>query len=260
VALHIQDEERKAGNTEFWGFVFQGDAYEGLSCNALEWIDSYGGGTLLDSDGKITVNNSEAVVAIARAASWIGTSAPARVLSFHEEDSRIFFELGNAAFMRNWPYAWALLNAADSPIAGKVEVSPLPKGGFRGKSSGTLGGWQLAVSKFSKHPEAAADLVRFLTSAAVQKQRALAGSYAPTIMSLYDDPEILNANPFFAKLRPMLENAVARPSAAAGEKYMAVSTRFWEAVHDVLQGRTPAAESIAALEDRLKLIHAGGGW
>ena len=107
------------------------------SCNALEWIAAYNGGTIIGADGAITADNPQAVMAVARAASWIGTVAPPRVLSFNEEDARQTFQLGNAAFMRNWIYAWALVNGKDSPIAGKVGVAPLPKGGLKGASAST---------------------------------------------------------------------------------------------------------------------------
>lgn len=260
VALYIQTQERQAGNAELWGYVFQGAAYEGLTCNALEWIAAYGGGTVVGADGAITVDNPQAALALARAATWIGTLAPPRVISFSEEDARQTFQLGNAVFMRNWIYAWALVNGKDSPVAGKVGVAPLPRGGMKGTSASTLGGWQLAVSKYSRNPKEAADLVRYLTSAAVQKQRAIAGSYAPTIMHLYEDPEVLVATPFFATLPPILENAVARPAARTGDTYMAVTTRFWEAVHDVLQGRKTAPESLSTLRDQLRLIKIRGGW
>ena len=258
-ALYIQTQERKAGHAELWGYVFQGAAYEGLTCNALEWIAAYGGGTVVGADGAITINNPQAVMAIARAASWIDTVAPPRVISFNEEDARQVFQFGNAVFMRNWPYAWALLDAKDSPVAGKVEVAPLPRGGMKGASASTLGGWQLAVSKYSRNPKEAADLVRYLTSEAVQKQRAIAGSYPPTIMRLYEDAEVLAAVPFFAKLRAILENAVARPAAQTGDNYMAVTTYFWDAVHDVLQGRTTAADSLNSLQNQLRLVKFRGG-
>ena len=260
VALYIQTQERQAGQAELWGYVFQGAAYEGLTCNALEWIAAYGGGTVIGADGAITVDNPQAALALARAATWIGTLAPPRVISFSEEDARQTFQLGNAVFMRNWIYAWALVNGKDSPVVGKVGVAPLPRGGIKGTSASTLGGWQLAVSKYSKDPKVAADLVRYLTSAAVQKQRAIAGSYAPTIMPLYDDPEIVAANPFFTEMRSILENAVARPATRTGDSYMAVTTRFWEAVHDVLQGRRTASASLSALQDQLRLFKIRGGW
>jgi len=76
-------------------------------------------------------------------------------------------------FMRNWPYAWSLGNSADSPVKGKIGVVALPKGGAEGKNTGTLGGWQLAVSKYSKNQKAAAELVAYLTSEAEQKRRAI---------------------------------------------------------------------------------------
>lgn len=259
-ALYIQLQEREAsGSGDLWGYVFQGAPYEGLSCNALEWIASYGG-AVIGADGAVMIDNPLAVMAVARAASWIGTVAPPRVLSFNEEDARQTFQLGNAVFMRNWIYAWALVNGKGSPVAGQVGVAPLPKGGLKGTSASTLGGWQLAVSKYSKNPAVAADLVRYLTGEAVQKQRALLGSYAPTLIHLYDDPELAATQPIFGSLRPVLDQAVARPATRAGDSYMAVTTYFWEAVHAVLQGRGAAASSLSGLQDQLRLLKTRGGW
>jgi trehalose/maltose transport system substrate-binding protein len=259
-ALLIQEGERAAGNPEFWGFVFQGQAYEGLTCNALEWIEAAGGGRIVDENGEVTVDNPAAALALARAAAWVGTVAPPRVTQFVEEDARITFQLGNAAFMRNWPYAWALLNGEDSALRGKVAVAPLPKGSRFGRHAATLGGWQLAVSRHSANQEAASDFVLYLTSAAEQKRRAITGSYAPTIPSLYEDSEVLAANPFFADLGAVLADAVARPSSATGGQYAQVSTLFWEAVHDTLIGSGRAQDNLARLEDRLELLRSRAGW
>ena len=259
-ALLIQEGERAEGNGDFWGFVFQGQAYEGLTCNALEWIEATGGGRIVDDDGTVTVNNPAAALALGRAAAWVGTVAPPRVTQFVEEDARITFQLGNAAFMRNWPYAWALLNAEDSPLRGTVGVAPLPKGGPSGRHAATLGGWQLAVSRYSADKDAAIDFLRHLTSAAEQKRRAIAGSYAPTIPSLYEDPEVLAANPFFADLGAVLADAVARPSSLTGGQYAQVSTLFWEAAHNTLIGNGTALANLAWLEDRLELLRSRAGW
>lgn len=259
-ALHIQTEERKAGNASMWGFVFQGEPYEGLTCDALEWIAAYNGGTIVDQDGNITVNNPQAVTALDRAADWVGTFVPERVTTFREEDAHLSFNSGDTVFMRNWPYVWNLLDANPmSPVAGKVDVAALPKGGENGNHASTLGGWQLAVSKFSKNPEVAADLVRYLTSKAVQKDRATEGSYAPTIRELYADSEVLRANPVFAKLLVILENSVARPTSQTGEKYREVSEAFWTAVHEVLEGKKNAKDSLVELETELQKIK-GESW
>jgi trehalose/maltose transport system substrate-binding protein len=254
----ILDGEKKA-NTKLVGFVFQGKAYEGLTCNALEWIDSFRGGTIVDSSGKVTVNNPKAVEAIDFFAGLIGNVAPKGVLNYQEEEARNAFQAGDAIFMRNWPYAWSLVNGKDSPVAGKVGVMALPKGGADGKSTGTLGGWQLGVSKFSKHQKLAVDLVKYLTSSEEQKRRALVASFNPTIMSLYKDPELLKANPFMGNLYDTFVNAVPRPT-ITGAKYNQVSTEFRNAVYSTLTGRGKAATNLKRLEGRLQSLSKGGKW
>jgi len=259
-AKEILDGERAEGNDRMQGFVFQAKAYEGLTCDALEWIDSFGGGTIVADDGSITINNEQAAVALDLAATWIGDIAPEGVLNYGEEESRGVFQSGNAVFMRNWPYAWALGNAEDSAIKGKIGVSALPKGGDDGKHTGALGGWQLAVSKYSQNAELAADLVRHLTSYDEQKRRAIEGSYNPTIAALYEDSDVLAASPFFGELYDTFTNAVARPSRVTGEKYNQVSSEFFNAAHDVLSGKMDGASSVAALERRLDRLSRGGRW
>jgi trehalose/maltose transport system substrate-binding protein len=260
IAKEIQDGERAEGNDKMLGFVFQGKAYEGLTCDALEWVDSFGGGTIVADDGSITINNGQAAAALDLAATWIGEITPEGVLNYAEEESRGVFQSGNAVFMRNWPYAWALGNAPDSPIAGKIGVDQLPKGGADGKHTGTLGGWQLAVSKYSQNAEAAVDLVRYLTSLEEQKRRAIKGAYNPTIAALYQDEEVLEATPFFGELYETFTNAVARPSKVTGAKYNQVSSEFYNAVHEVLSGKTDAASSLEALESKLDRLSRGGRW
>ena len=253
MARTIQEGERAAGNESFWGFVWQGNAYEGLTVDALEWIASSGGGTIVSPEGVITVNNPQAQAMLERAAGWVDTISLPGVLSFAEEEARNFWQAGNAAFMRNWPYAYSLASAPGSPVAGRFDVAPLPAG-EGGQSAAGLGGWGLGVTAYSEHPEVAADVVAYLTSAEVQKLRATQGSFAPTVPELYDDPEVANTIPFVNELREVVENAVARPSAATAPNYTDVSEAFYEAVHSVLTGDTTAEEALAILEADLEEI------
>jgi trehalose/maltose transport system substrate-binding protein len=259
VAKTVVDAEKKAGNNSLVGFVFQGKAYEGLTCNALEWIDSFGGGTIVDSNGQVTVNNPKAAEAIDFMASLIGNVVPKGVLSYEEEGARGVFQKGDAVFMRNWPYAWSLANAKDSPIAGKVGVVALPKGGADGKSTGTLGGWQLGVSKHSKKQALAIELAKYLTSPEEQKRRALIGSWNPTIKSLYQDAELLKANPFFGDLYNTFVNAVPRPT-ITGAKYNQVSTEFRNSVHATLSGKGKAADNLKKADEKIKKMAKNGKW
>lgn len=257
-ARRIQDAERAAGSKKMWGYVWQGRAYEGLTCDALEWVASHGGGTIVEADGKVSIDNPRAVKALAQAAGWVGSITPEGVLNYAEEESRGVFQSGNAVFMRNWPYAWALAQAADSPVRGKVGVAPLPKGGAQGSHAATLGGWSLAVSRYSRHPKLAADLVMYLTSPAQQKRRAIQGAYNPTVVALYRDPEVLAANPFFGKLYQTLVDATARPSAVTGQRYNRVSNAFTNAVWAVLAGKSDAASSLSSLARQLNRLSRGG--
>ncbi len=253
-AKKIQDGERTAGDKDFQGFVFQAKAYEGLSCNALEWVSSYGGGTIIDADGKVTINNPSAAKALTMAAGWIGTIAPKGVLNYSEEEARGVFQNGKSAFMRNWPYAYSLSQKSESPIKGKVGVAPLPKQAGAKQGAATLGGWNLAVSKYSKNPDAAADLVLYMTNAATQKDRAIRGSFNPTRPDTYRDKEVGAANPFMASLEDVFANSVARPTTVTGLKYPEVSQAFWDASHEVLSGKAKAEDALKKLEGRLNQI------
>lgn len=251
IARDIQNAEREAGNDRMQGFVFQGRAYEGLTVNALEWVASFGGGTVVDNEGEVTINNERAAQALDLAASWIGDISPEGVLNYTEEEARGVFQGGNAVFMRNWPYAWSLAQSDDSDVRGKVGVVQLPAGGEEGQSAAGLGGWNLAVSRYSEHPDIAADLVAYLTGEEEQKRRAIQASYNPTIDSLYQDQEVLDAVPFFGTLYDTFTNAVARPSAPTGDAYGRVSNAFFSTSHDVLSGTKDGAQAVADLEGEL---------
>jgi trehalose/maltose transport system substrate-binding protein len=241
-----------AGESGIQGYVWQGKAYEGLTCNALEWIDSNGGGTLLDHAGQATFNNKQAASAIDRARGWIGTISPQGVLSYDEESARGAFQSGKAVFMRNWPYAWALVNAADSPVKGKVGVAPLPAGEGEGaKHAGALGGQSLAISKFAAHPKEAVDLVLYLTGKEEEKRRALKGSFNPSLKSVYDEPE-LKQDPFFSHFADILDGLAARPATVAGKKYNQFSSAFVHAVYATLSGQGDAATNLQGVKPSWK--------
>lgn len=256
----VMDKERAAGNKDMWGFVFQGNAYEGLTCDALEWVMSNGGGQIIEPDGTVSINNAKAATALDMAKGWIGTIAPPGVLAYQEEESRGVWQTGNAVFMRNWPYAYALGNGPDAPIKGKFDVAPLPAGTDEGaRPVATLGGWNLAVSKYSKNPDAAIDMVKFIASPEMQKYRTLRTSNLPTIQALYDDADIAKEQPIIPRWKEVFLNAAPRPSAAVKVKYNEASSQFWTAVHKTLSGEGSAVDNLADLEVTLTKLK-GNGW
>jgi trehalose/maltose transport system substrate-binding protein len=260
-AAVMRAERARPEGERFWGYVFQGRAYEGLTVNALEWLVSHRAGRIVEADGSVSVDNPRAAEVLRMARGWIETITPLGVLNYTEEEARGVFQSGNAAFMRNWPYAWPLLNAEDSPVRGRVAVAVLPRGAVEGGvHAAGLGGEQLAVSRYTPRAEQAIDLVRHLTSRAEQRRRAIAGAFPPTILDLFEDEEVLAANPFFRDLADVVRGAVARPSGVTGVRYNRVSAEFANAVHSVLSGQAEPQPALERLEARLERVGRGGRW
>ncbi len=250
MASTIQEGERESGNANFVGFVFQGAAYEGGTCNALEWIASHGGSIV--EDDTVTIDSDATRQALERAQAWVGTIAPETVVSFREEDARQLFQSGDAAFMRNWPYAYAVGQDPESPIAGRFDVAPLPHAND-GDSVGTVGGWQLAVSAYSKNPEAAIAFVRYLTSPDVQTWRAIEGAYVPTIRSVSEDPEVIAALPFLQNLQSVVR--IARPSRETGANYNQASEIIFNGTNDILRG-ADVQDTLTQMSTGLETVRA----
>lgn len=256
-AVYIQREERAAGNRGMWGYAFQGRSYEGLTVNALEWLLSEGGSNYIDADGRVDVLSAPAERALTRAAGWVGTISPPGTLNYTEEEARAVFQNGNAVFMRNWSYAWALGQNANSAVRGKIGVTLMPRGEGGGHVSG-LGGWGLAVSRYSRHPEQAASLVAHLGGYEAQKRAAIERSAMPTFEALYDDPEVLAAVPFMAELREPLANAMPRPASETRTLYPRFTTAVFSRTHRALSGESTADEALQGLNrDLLRISRRG---
>ena len=159
--------------------------------------------------------------------------------------------------MRNWPYAYAAAKTPDkdgkiSPIADKFDVAPLPHGNDPSdKSQGTVGGWQLGVSKYSTHQDAAIEFVRYMTSPEVETWRAVVGSFVPTQAAVAADPQVLTAMPFLKNLSDVVR--VTRPSRELGADYNEGSTDFFQAVSQILNG-ADAASTLPPLEQQLNTL------
>jgi trehalose/maltose transport system substrate-binding protein len=245
MAKKIQDGEQ-ASNKNFYGYVFQGNAYEGLTCNALEWLASSGANFI--TNGKATINSAKARTVLDSFRAQIGKITPRGVTSYQEGESHTAFVDGNAAFMRNWPYAYSIGAAADSKIKGKFSVTVLPHG-TGGHSVATVGGWQLAVSKFSKHIDASIEFVRYMTSPGVEKFDAITNTNVPTIPSVAKDPAVVKANPY---LKPQIATVarVARPSSLLKAKYNEGSKDIYQGISQILNG-TPASSVLPGVQSKL---------
>ena len=250
MAQTIQDGERAEGNSDFWGYLWQGDAYEGLTCNAMEWQVSNGGGMIINPDGEIEVNNPAAIAAFERAAGWVGTISPPAVISFNEPASNEVWLAGNGAFMRYWPGAYGTSIASDL-IGDKFATAPLPAGDS-GQGASTMGGWEIGVSRYSDHPEAAAAFAVFMTGIENAKYYAIDTTFPPVILDLYNDPDVQAAVPYASP--EIVEIVTPRPSTVTADLYTEVSRLYFTAVHNILTGELDAATAMDLLELDLEIL------
>jgi trehalose/maltose transport system substrate-binding protein len=257
MATTIQEGE-SPNNSAFTGFTWQGGAYEGLTCNALEWQYSNGGGSIIEADGTVSVNNEQAIAMFEMARSWVGTISPEAVTGYDEEDARGVWQGGNCAFMRNWPGVYSLTAAADSAIKDVFDVTPLPMGDGEGAThAGTLGGWQMFVPTYSENQDAAKAFAKYMVSPELQKSRSIERSASPTIPSLYEDPDLIAAYPFYETLGEVFQaGSVARPSTPSADLYGEVSLEYYTAINEILSGAAEAGPRVEDLASSLEDIMA----
>jgi multiple sugar transport system substrate-binding protein len=195
-----------------YGLVWQGARYEGLVTVFAEYLGGYGG-AILDG-GRVTVDSPAAVDALTtmRDEIYRDSVVPPATLTWHEEETRFAFQNGEAAFMRNWPYAYALMvDSGKARVAGRYAVAPMPAASG-GHQTATVGGSQLAINANSAHPEAAWAVIQYLISPAQMLERARVVGQFPTRPALYDQPELARALVIPpAQARAIIERAVPRP-------------------------------------------------
>jgi trehalose/maltose transport system substrate-binding protein len=260
MAKRIQAGERAQGKKDFWGYVWQGVDGEALTCNALEWQVSEGGGRIIESDRTISVNNPAAIRAWLRAKQWIGSISPPGVFAYRELDSLNVFSSGGAAFNRVW-LGTTITRSGQSRQVYWRNLHSIVETGFTSipagpaGSAGTLGGSGLAVSQHSAHRKEAIEFVRFLVRAQIQSNEDRKGA-APGRSEVYNLPAALNIRSDSQKPNPQQIDFVRRPSVEAGAQYKQVSAAYAAAVHSVLTGQKEASEAAAELEKQL--IHITG--
>jgi multiple sugar transport system substrate-binding protein len=229
------------------GVVYQGFRYEGLTVNFLELLYSAGGSVISDDGKEATADSPEVKDVLTFMADGVKNGdVPKAVTTYKEEESRRAFESGNATFMRNWPYAYAL--GKDSKIADKFDITTFP--GYKGKEgAGVLGGYNLAISAYSKNPEGSLAFAQFATDPAQQKLMATEASLPPTLTETYDDPAVKKAMPFASELRDAIGQAKPRPVSPV---YPQISEAIFNNVYAALQGKASPDEAASTMNEEIQ--------
>jgi multiple sugar transport system substrate-binding protein len=247
-----QDARTIAPRHHMAGYAGQFAAYEGLTVNFAEAVQS-AGGSILSADGsQATVNTPQARQALSFLVNgfregWI----PRAALGYDEEASRRAFEAGHLLFLRNWPYVYgeASKPGPGNTVAGKFGVTTLPGPGGPGSSS--LGGANLAVSAFSRHQATALAFIRFLTSLPSERRVLVDASLPPVWTRLYESKALIRRFPYLPVLRKAIAAAQPRPKIA---DYNQLSLAISSAVHRALAQQVPVSPTLAGLNGELSQI------
>jgi multiple sugar transport system substrate-binding protein len=240
------------GSPNLRGFETAGAPIEGTVCTYL--VPMWGaGGNLTDQSGKLTSLTSDAAKKPFELwGSWKQANVlPPNIAEIPTDRIRQNFQAGNLIFAMNWGYVWNRTQQdADSQIKDKVGVVPLP--GFTPDKAATcIGGWQLAVTAFSKNKDEAVKLVRYLSSPEVSKRQAILASHLPVFPDVYTDAEVLKANPWFKDALPVVQTARSRP---VTPRYTEVSEVIRTNMNAFLAGTKTQDAALQEMQNRLSNI------
>jgi multiple sugar transport system substrate-binding protein len=239
-----------------WGYLWQGKQYEGAAAMFVEMLKGFGGFWVNPATLEVGLDQPAAIAAINFLRDTISKGvSPPGVTTYVEEDTRQIFQNGKAAFLRNWPYAWALFNTDNSPVKGKVGITPMiPASGNQGGAC--LGGWGLGISKTSPHPQEALKAIRFLTSAAAQKQIILDAGYVPTRQTMFNNAEVVAKYNHYPQLENVVQTAVLRPPIAQYAQASDILQRYLSAA--LTNQQTPEAAMRGAAAETRRLLGQRG--
>ena len=194
------------------GIQVQGERYEGLTVLFVSLLAS-AGGSVLDAGGQAVSlepgPTREALNLMRRLAR--SRAADPALASSREDQNRLAFEAGRAAFMVNYTYVWPSARSNAPEVAEHMGWARWPAVELGRPSRVTIGGINLGVSAHARHPELAFAAAACIASEANQRIAARLGGLPPTTAALYEDPEVQRAFPFADILRATLEDAVQRP-------------------------------------------------
>ncbi|MCP5273203.1 MAG: ABC transporter substrate-binding protein [Burkholderiaceae bacterium] len=239
------------GNPALQGLSIQGAPIEGAVCTFLlpYWSQ---GKEFNDAAGKMTLDKAAATKGLQ---GWLGLVDQGvmkkNIAEVKTGDTVNEFKAGQVVFAINWGFAWDRFQGdKDSTVQGKVGVMPLPAVAG-GKSATCIGGWQWAVSAFSKSKAEAAKLVRYMSSPDASKFLAVEGSLMPVYPQTYTDADVVKAVPWFKDAAAVVVAGKSRPKS---ERYGEVSDVIRTTTSAVLARTKTPAEGVDEIENRLRRV------
>jgi len=272
-----------------YGYTFQANVYEGLSCcDFNEFMTSWGGAYFGNpeenlfgpiGDRPITVDEEQVLDSIRMVRTFIhgqsdpeslsgyaGQIAPQAVLQWTEEPSRKPFTGGNAIMHRNWPYS-ININGTEENFGEDLGVMPIPYGvtadeaeyPMTGGPVAALGGWHMTINPNAPtaKQEAAAKIIETMQT---EQFRIWAFSsdgpgWIPPTPSLLGSSSLADKAPvmgrYLEQLKVAGENAIPRPVTAIWPQQSGKISKQVNTAY--AQGKTPQ-KAMSDLKSTLQSI------
>ena len=159
------------------------------------------GGAPFDRDGRPQLTGPAAVDALdfLRMLAKDSAAVAPDLRDIDSVKSGMLFCEGKVALMANW-FGFAAFGEswAESKVAGKIDIAPLPAGpGGRSVSLNVF--WMLSIGAGSAHKELAWEFLRHLATAPMDKLTTIEGAIGVR-RSTWADPEVNRAVPYYHKL------------------------------------------------------------
>ena len=145
-----------------------------------------------------------------------------------EPDTQQAMLSGAASYSLNYTGLYAAARAEAPGVVDDLGWARYPAVIGGRPSRPPLGGINLGVGAYSRHPEQAFDAAACLRDAANQVLAATGGGLPPTIAAVYDDPAVVRQFPFGRLLRESIAAAAPRPATPA---YSDVSLAVQQVLH-----------------------------
>jgi multiple sugar transport system substrate-binding protein len=189
----------------------QGAQYEGLTVWFNSLVNSAGGSILNASATKPSLGPPAVRAAALMRDVATSVAADPSLPNQMEDQNRLAMESGVAAFELNYPFVYPSMRTNNPQLFRNFRWAPYPRVDADRPARPTIGGIDLAVSAYSRHPELAFEAALCLRNRENQLTAALDGGLPPTLRGLYDDAALIKEYPFAQEVLAALESASVRP-------------------------------------------------
>jgi multiple sugar transport system substrate-binding protein len=187
----------------------QAAQYEGL----VVWINALiagAGGQIVNEQGEAAVDESAQRAAEIESKLANSPAAPPGMSTNREDQGRQGFEAERSDYQVNYSFIFASAEAIEG-FQDKIGWARYPRTDKDKPSRPPLGGFNIAVSAYSKNPDLAFEAAECLASPENQALSAELGGLPPTTESVYDESKVQEAFPFADLMRESIDNAAPRP-------------------------------------------------